>query len=91
MENGCPVLPKKIKVSEQQKNMERLTQRANALYEQLLTKDPDQAKAFMSNFTHLKELGDPMTEWFIESREQALLTDGKEKDQAVPDPDHYSF
>lgn len=91
MENGCPVLPKKVKVSEQHKNMERLTQRANALYVQLLVIDPDQAKAFLSNFTHLKELGDPMTEWFIQSREQAFLDKDKEKDQAEPDPDHYSF
>lgn len=72
MENGCPVLPRKIKVSDQVTKVENLMIRANQISIMLAETDADMAVSFMNNVQHLKALGDPMLEWFIESREQGL-------------------
>lgn len=92
MENGCPVLPKKIKVSEQAQINEELRVKAQKIAQELKQIDARRAKAFLSNVDHLIETGDPMTAWFIESTEKALETPTQEKNQDKPDSgDYYSF
>jgi len=91
MENGCPVLPKKIKNSERVQSLENLTVRAEAIANRLKETDEKLASSFLKNFEHLKELGDPMIEWFVASRE---ITENKDeqKNQAEPDSkEYYSF
>jgi len=91
MENGCPVLPKKIKNSERTLSLENLTNRAEAIAKRLRDTDEKLASSFLKNFEHLKELGDPMIEWFVASRE---ITESKDeqKNQAEPDSkEYYSF
>ncbi len=90
MENGCPVLPKKIKVSEQAQINEALKAKAQTIAERIRLTDPARAKAFLNNVEHLIQTGDPMTAWFIESTEKGL--EPKEKNQAAPDSgEYYSF
>lgn len=92
MENGCPVLPKKIKVSEQAQVNEDLRDKAQRIAQLLMKIDARRAKAFLSNVEHLIETGDPMTAWFIESTEKGLIDPPQEKNQDKPDSgDYYSF
>ena len=91
MENGCPVLPKKINNSERTQVMDSLTVRAEAIAKRLSETDEKLAQSFMKNFEHLKELGDPMIEWFVSSRELSNKPEDK-KNQAEPDSkEYYSF
>lgn len=90
MENGCPVLPKKIKVSEQAQINEALKAKAQKIAEVIQVTDKQRAKAFLNNVDHLIETGDPMTQWFIESTEKGM--EKQEKNQTLPDSeDYYSF
>jgi hypothetical protein len=90
MENGCPVLPKKIRVSTQATHVDALLVRAKRIAEEVAQTDAELAVSFMNNVEHLKSLGDPMLEWFIACRE-TNLTD-KEKAPLEKDAgDFYSF
>lgn len=77
MENGCPVLPKKIKVSSQVTQVDALRLRAKQIAEHLALAEPELAVSFMNNVEHLISLGDPMLEWFIASRETGLADKAK--------------
>ncbi len=90
MENGCPVLPKPIKVSDQVTKVEALILRANQIAIRLAETDADAAVSFMNNVQHLKALGDPMMEWFIESRERGLSLK-KEAQKETQTGEYYSF
>lgn len=92
MENGCPVLPKRINATERVSLTHELLERAQRVAAKLAITDEAAAKAFLRNFEHLQELGDPMTEWFLKSREQDQNNEDLQKNQGVPDSDdHYSF
>jgi hypothetical protein len=90
MENGCPVLPKIVKVSDQVTKVEGLMHRAKLIAIKLAESDAELAVSFMNNVEHLKALGDPMMEWFIESRERGL-SDKKEVPKATDSGQLYSF
>jgi len=92
MENGCPVLPKKIKANERQEAAEALISRAREIAKAMSEGDEIASESFMRNVEHLMEMGDPMLEWFIASREMVLQNKDQKKNQVVPDSDdHYSF
>ena len=72
MENGCPVLPRKIKGSSPSTQVDALRLRAKQIAEHLALADGELAVSFMNNVEHLISLGDPMLEWFIACRETGL-------------------